>query len=474
MLTGAIVSDGAPGETRLTLTFDQVLPQFSIVSNDSDRDAIVFAGTIRAQGAAVAGPHGLLRGVEFSQTDGTLSLTILGQGAVRIDPNPATAHTLVIAITRPPRAGRSESAVPPPVVPRSFSRRDGGGFEVVRLKYADVSEIVGLLSTSGSVKPNDYFSPQEPAFGSQSMNQNAYGSSGIAPNMIMPGAAQGGPEQEDALGQSVDESIGIDRRLNAIILRGTPAHIAALKAEIEQLDLPVTSVVLETLFVELTTSGARNVGIDFANSNNQVAVLEYTTGGFSPAGDFKGVGSASVQAAIYAEVQKGEGKIISKPRISAQSGSLAKIVTGDALPILTSIQLSGVNGVQQQVQYVNVGVTLQIGPRVTDDGYVTSHIFAEVSNVTGFSQGYPTISQREASTSATVKDGETFVIGGLTQKSELATDTHIPILGDIPLLGKLFQVHRGTDSKTDLYIVVTPHIVRPMQGPPTGPAGTPH
>jgi general secretion pathway protein D len=109
---------------------------------------------------------------------------------------------------------------------------------------------------------------------------------------------------------------------------------------------------------------------------------------------------------------------------------------------------------------------LQIGPRVTEDGYVTSHVFCEVSNVTGFSQGYPTISQREASTSATVRDGETFVIGGLTQKSELSTDTRIPVLGDIPLLGRLFQLHRGTDNNTDLYIVVTPHVVRPLQTPP--------
>ena len=75
------------------------------------------------------------------------------------------------------------------------------------------------------------------------------------------------------------------------------------------------------------------------------------------------------------------------------------------------------------MQYVNVGVTLQIAPRVSDDGFVTSHVFAVVSSVTGTSQGYPTISQREASTSATVRDGDTFVIGGLTQESDLTTTT---------------------------------------------------
>src|SRR5207302_6079339 len=116
------------------------------------------------------------------------------------------------------------------------------------------------------------------------------------------------------------------------------------------------------------------------------------------------VTGVNFQASHYTHITKSNGRILSKPRIAAQSGSTAKIITGDALPILTAITLSGVNGVSQQVQYVNVGVTLQIAPRVSDDGYVSSHIFCVVSSVTGFSQGYPTISQREAETSATVRD----------------------------------------------------------------------
>ena len=91
---------------------------------------------------------------------------------------------------------------------------------------------------------------------------------------------------------------------------------------------------------------------------------------------------------------------------------------------------------------------------------MTSHIFAEVSSVTGFSQGYPTISQREAATSATVKDGDYFIIGGLTQESHLMTKGKIPLLGDVPLAGELFKLHEESGAKTELYIVVTPHIVR--------------
>jgi general secretion pathway protein D len=115
--------------------------------------------------------------------------------------------------------------------------------------------------------------------------------------------------------------------------------------------------------------------------------------------------------------------------------------------------------VSQQVQYVNVGVTLQIAPRVSGDGFVSSHVFAVVSSVTGTSQGYPTISQREAETSATVRDGDPFVIGGLTQDETISSKSKVPLLGDIPLVGQAFRNERTTRSKTELYIIVTPHIV---------------
>src|SRR5256885_9424013 len=264
--------------------------------------------------------------------------------------------------------------------------------------------------------------------------------------------------------------MAVDRRLNAIWLRGSPDYIGRMKAMIAAIDVPLDSVVLETQFVELTETGAKAIGIDFNNANGQIGLVTFHSGeavvpGFTQGCDSSGVNcaghviSAGFQAALYAQVQKGNGRIISKPRIAAQSGSTAKIITGDALPILTAITLSGVNGVSQQVQYVNVGVTLQIAPRVSGDGFVSSHVFCVVSSVTGVSQGYPTISQREAETSATVRDGDSFVIGGLTQDENINTKTKVPLLGDIPLIGQAFRTDRTTKSKTELYIVVTPHIV---------------
>jgi general secretion pathway protein D len=361
-----------------------------------------------------------------------------------------------------------------PSGPAGLIAEQGDDFEVVKLKYADVSEIVGLLTGNSTIKSNDDFTPEEPNFGSSGASGSYFGSGGFPPTPILA-SPNGTIGSGDSVGQAVDGTIGIDRRLNAVVLRGPPAQVEAIKRQIALLDVPVTSVVLETEFVELSAIGARNLGLDFNNGNGQigVAALNYSKGfpGFSDTPKLGGV-NASFQVALYAQIAKGEGRIVSTPRISAQSGGTAKIVTGDALPILTSIALSGVNAVQQQVEYVNVGVTLQIAPRVTDDGFVTAHVFAVVSSVTGYSQGYPTISQREASTAATVRDGQTFVIGGLTEESKISSHSKLPVLGDIPLLGTLFSVEHTNQEKRDLYIVVTPHIVTAdaAAGPPPAAA----
>ena len=452
VLTDISAADTGHGETQILLTFSPLAPKFSIIGNDTGRPSIAFALSSRASSARLApGQHGLLQSVDFEQNDTILILHLTAAAQARLAATPVGDRTISLSLTRAPAP--AEAAAPTGPLPRSIERAPADdAFEVVPLKYADVSEVVGLLTEGLSVKSNDVFVPHEPAFGANGAN----GGGSFAP--VAPGTNEA---QTDPLAQSVDDTIAVDRRLNAIILKGSPDRIARLKEKIAQIDVPVQSVLLETVFVELDESGAKNVGLDFNNASSQIGVATFQTGAYDTSNptSMKPLTSVSLQAALYAQVQAGHGKIVSKPRIAAQSGSTAKIITGDALPILTSIALSGVNAVSQQVQYVNVGVTLQIAPRVSSDGFVTSHVFCVVSSVTGTSQGYPTISQREAETSATVRDGETFVIGGLTEVSDLKSDTRFPGLASIPLAGQMFHYRSDTSSKTELYIVVTPHVV---------------
>ena len=478
-LTFVTVTSPSSSEADIALSFgSDPVPQYRIEGNDrahvevrlsNTRDLAVDAAGLPLSSLTV----GLARSVQIHANGGDLVLVFDSAAPLHVSASSPGRRRLALVVTGvgsqasapltdaagpagagAPSAGGLPDAVDPPPGQDAYS--------MIRLKYADVSEVVGLLSNGMTIKSNDTFTPLEPGFGSPgSTNSNSYN------------PAQNPNAQEDPpLGQPVDSSISVDRRLNAIWVKGSPEHIARVRAQIAEIDVPVDTVILETQFVELTESGARNIGLDFANAAGEISVANFSAGQYVPALNYPNeqthVGSYALQAALYAQIQKGQGKIVSKPRIAAQSGSSAKIITGDALPILTAITLSGVNGVSQQVQYVNVGVTLQIAPRVTGDGFVTSHVFAVVSSVSGYSQGYPTISQRHAETSASVKDGDSFVIGGLSQDSALTSNSHVPGLGDLPLIGHAFHLEKSSSSKTDLYIVITPHIVRHV-GPTTEP-----
>lgn len=453
VLTRVRLISESPDESRFELAFDPKATSFAPIAGQPTQPAIGFALTTRSTGAVQpTGMKGLVRNISFEQADTVLILRFGVTQAATVAGVQTGDRTIEITVStgKGPANGAVSAETPSSGLPPAFEPPED--YALVMLKYADVSEVVGLLTDGQTVKSNDVFIPSEPAFGSNSLTGNTY-----QPQQVTqaPGA------NDDPLAQSVDASIGIDRRLNAIWLKGSPERIAQLKAMIAAIDIPVDSVVLETQFVELTEQGLKALGIDFNNANGQLGVVTFQSGQYIPPGIPSGAHLTSVQfqAALYAQIQKGNGRIVSRPRISAQSGSTAKIITGDALPILTSIALSGVNGVSQQVQYVNVGVTLQIAPRVSGDGFVSSHVFAVVSSVTGTSQGYPTISQREAETSATVRDGDSFVIGGLTQDETISSKSKVPVLGDIPLIGLAFRNERTTRSKTELYIIVTPHIV---------------
>jgi general secretion pathway protein D len=450
-----LVSESAT-ESHFQLTLQPRANPFQALGNDARDPALALALATRSNSAvSPRGLKGLVRSIQFVQGEGVLVLHFIvnTNATITASRNGDQLVDVVVSSAAAASHAQESAALAGGGAPAQFYGPPEGqdGYQLVLLKYADVSEVVGLL-TDGTVKSNDVFNPEEPAFGSNSLTGTAY-----QPQQ----ASQAPGTTDEPLGESINASIAIDRRLNAIWLRGSPDQIARLKAMIAMIDIPVDSVILETQMVELTETGAKAVGIDFANANGQLGVATFQTGQFIPPGIPTGnhLSSVQFQAALYAEIRKGNGRIVSKPRIAAQSGSTAKIITGDALPILTAITLSGVNGVSQQVQYVNVGVTLQIAPRVSADGFVTSHVYAVVSSVTGFSQGYPTISQRQAETSATVRDGDSFVIGGLTQDENITNNSKIPILGDIPIIGQAFRTDRNTRSRTELYIIVTPHIV---------------
>jgi general secretion pathway protein D len=137
---------------------------------------------------------------------------------------------------------------------------------------------------------------------------------------------------------------------------------------------------------------------------------------------------------------------------------------GSKVPFISSTQLGNDVSIDRAVQYQDVGTKLSIIPTINDDGYVSVQLLQEVSSLTqqtvAAALSAPVISTREASTRATLRDGQTVVIAGLIGENRTISDQGIPLLMNIPFLGALFKRQSVTRQRTELAIFVTPYLVR--------------
>jgi len=454
---------------RAVMTFANGMPSYAVLGNDTSDVSVILQGTLRGGDGSPTPSTGLLKSITAAPLGTNLNVTFHTAGPAEVSLAPGTGQTLLVTV----RAIGNTTAAPPQGIvssppPATFSPRAEDTTVIVQLKYADVSEVVGLLAGGQQIASNDMFTPQEQQFGSSGLPGGTTGGFlGASLGGVNTQPAQLTPQPQNpaltgsSLGQQINEHIGVDRRLNAIILTGSPAQIARYKAAIAIIDVPLSSVELEVQIVELDDNAAKDIGIDFTNAGGALAAATYGIKSLTT-----GQGAIALQAAVYAQIQEGHGRTIARPRITALDGTTAQIITGTQIPIVTSIAVSGVSAVSSQVQYINVGVSLQIQPRISSDGFVTSHIFSQVSSQTGTVQSYPELSQREASTTATVRDGDSFVIGGLLQQNEISSLAKVPGLGSLPLIGGFFRVRHDSSQHTNLYIVVTPHVLKNGSNPP--------
>ena len=167
----------------------------------------------------------------------------------------------------------------------------------------------------------------------------------------------------------------------------------------------------------------------------------------------------------------GNTNTLASPRIRARNKEKAKILIGSRVPVITSSTALLTSGTasSSSVQYLDVGLTLEVQPTVYQDGDVAIKIGLEVSSITntvtvGSTQAY-TIGTRNANTLLRLKDGETQILAGLIQDSDTINSAGIPALSQIPILGRLFGSHNSDREKSEIVLSITPHIIRTQVRP---------
>jgi general secretion pathway protein D len=272
-----------------------------------------------------------------------------------------------------------------------------------------------------------------------------------------------------------------DKASNSLVIMASPTDFNNLVQVIKKLDRRSKQVFVQVLIAEVSLDKSREVGLQTGligggspNSTLTVAGLydplgTLTTIGTSLAGLTSALGESpdinasplNITAVLKALDRKGLVNILSTPNILTSDNKEAEINVGENVPFQGAATQSTF-GTTQSIERKDIGINLKIKPQISEGDYIRMDINQEISAVKN-SKGEAVdlvTTKRSAKTSIVVKDTETVVIGGLIQDSDEETVNKVPLLGDIPLLGWLFKTKSKTRKKTNLMILLTPHIVK--------------
>ncbi len=321
------------------------------------------------------------------------------------------------------------------------------------------------------------------------------GFGGFGGNQNRQGSSTSGSRQYNNSTQVGSATISSDPETGRIIVitdEETSLHISQV---ISNLDIPKPQVLIKVVFLEVTYNNGYDIGIDAGFKDGMVGKGEYQ-GKFSGANAFgvSGLASAATnvngfglpiaafgnvppgaglyqvlgndyQATLRAIATAGKTEVLSRPSILARNNQPATITVGQSVPLINSVRYDNFGNAINSVTYTDVGIILRVTPFISNDGLVEMIVAPEISSLTDQSVtiaagvSVPVIAKRSADTVVVTPNGQPVIIGGLMQNNKTESESKIPILGDIPLLGNLFKRKIKNNAKTELLIFLTPHIV---------------
>lgn len=284
------------------------------------------------------------------------------------------------------------------------------------------------------------------------------------------------------------KDIFVDDRLNMMTMRDTPEVIRIAEKLVAANDLADPEVMLDIQVFEVNRSRLQELGIDYPNRIGVNSLIPITTvtaaTGVVASSTVNSASQLTLEGLLNLNKSRfdvspnpamnfrkttGDVNVLSNPRIRVRNNEKAKILVGDKVPVITTTSTANV-GISESVQYVDVGLTLNVEPRITPDNYVNIKVALEVSSlgektVTRNGATVYTIGTRNANTILRLKDGETQVLAGLISDDERKNTSKLPGLGDIPLIGRLFSNQQDQKSKTEIVLAITPRIVSNIARP---------
>jgi len=277
---------------------------------------------------------------------------------------------------------------------------------------------------------------------------------------------------------NIDKQMTItqNKETNSIILLGIYEEILVLEEFIKSLDVEKTQVYIKAKIVEINNEKISKIGFSYGlfkslNLSNDIMTFSSSLNGGSNSldnvADVLGLNipnlasSLALGATLNLLRQNGALDIVSQPSILALNNKESDIYSGQTISIKTSFSLSDCGKTNENFKREDVGLSLKVKPRISsfDKLHLDISTIIEGIKTTQTQSGNADTSKKSINTSVILNNGESIIIGGLTQEKNEATIYKVPILGDLPLLGSLFQNKSNNNFKNELLIIVTPYIV---------------
>jgi len=342
----------------------------------------------------------------------------------------------------------------------------------------DVKSLISLIDVvppTTSSKVNVYYLENAEAAEVAKVLEGLVKGSTAAPTA--PGAAA----PQAAIFEGGKLSITPDKATNSLVIVASPTDYQNLLQVIQKLDRRSRQVFVQAMIAEVSVNKAKALGVQWGVLAGASTGTVSAVGSFDPFGAVAGAGStisaltalgvsvselgspANFAVTLQALQNNGALNVLSTPNIMTSDNKEAEIFVGENVPFLSGTNLTSTGLSQQSIERKDTGIILKIKPQISEGEYIKLDIYQEISAVKDFGTATsPNLgsTKRSAKTSVVVKNTDTVVIGGLIQDRDQVTESKIPLLGDLPLLGWLFKTKNTQREKTNLLIMLTPRIIK--------------
>lgn len=258
-----------------------------------------------------------------------------------------------------------------------------------------------------------------------------------------------------------------------LVVQDAPAYLSQIENLISEVDIPPLQVLISAKLINIDRDDNLNIGVGFDTAPFSAGGLEVLTSGFATPFPFGADELAATSTGLFAgTLQNGfkvfiealeeysDVEILASPEILVVDRETARIQVGEKLGfrITTTTETASL----ESVEFLEVGTVLEVTPFISDDGLIRLEVSPKVSTGVISSTGLPSESTTEITTTMLIGDGQTIVIGGLLNATRQRIRSQIPFLGDLPFIGGLFGRRRWIDNKSEVVVLLTPHIVGPI------------